>query len=53
MAIGDQVIKRFGFKRVYEVVSDPVKIGLFKYREVRKSDKLHLVMEIRLKVVKL
>ncbi len=53
MRIGDQVIKRFGLKRVYEVVSGPVKGRVFTYYEIRKQDKLSLALGIRLKKIKL
>jgi len=53
MRIGDQVIKRFGLKRIYEVVSVPVKGRFFTYYEIRKEGKLSLAMGIRLKKIKL
>lgn len=48
MNIGDKAIKRFGFKRIYEIVSEPVKMWGFTYYEVRRDNKTSLVKKIRL-----
>lgn len=51
MNAGDLAIKRFGFKRVYEIVSPPIKGRIFTYYEVRKRDQLTLVNSLRLKKI--
>ena len=51
MNIGDKAIKRFGFGRIYEIVSDPIKLNGLKYYEVRRDNRTYLVLKLRLKKI--
>lgn len=57
MKIGDMVIKRFAKRKLYQVVSMPIRMEFFRitltYYECRHNDSLFIIWDKRLKKVEL
>lgn len=55
MTLGDMVTKRFANKKLYQVVSNPIKINYFfiglTYHECKHGDQLFLIWDKRLRKV--